>query len=245
VASSIVRGFPTREELLQTLRRSSLPSVIVEGSGDFFAYRRIEESLQATGVSFIVAGGRETVLWLHEQRQHFSQIRSIFIVDMDMWIYSGVPVHHQSGSMITTAGYSIENDLLADGDVLTYMTLVESAAFSRDMAVLTGWFSCIVTMILAGQQVGFAYHIDRIVDSAGNVTPSASANLNNAAGPNTTLMQDPIGRLRGKTLMSLVLRYLSYPGRHARHTAATLMDAAAARNGPNMTRLKTEIERCL
>src|SRR5260221_12407925 len=117
------RALPTVEELIELLKRSSLPTVLVEGSGDVQAFRGIEEMLGSLNASFLECSGRETLLTIFDRRSEFSNTKACFVVDKDMWMFSGVQSKYSE--LICTDGYSIENDIYQDGDLERLLTNAE------------------------------------------------------------------------------------------------------------------------
>jgi hypothetical protein len=103
----------TVDELVAVLKRSHLPTILVEGDDDVMVYRQIEKQLGSRKVNFQPCGGRNTLLKLFERRHEFAHLKVHFIADKDMWVFKGVP--NQYATISFTNGYSIENDLYSDG----------------------------------------------------------------------------------------------------------------------------------
>jgi hypothetical protein len=105
---------PTYEELLATLQRSSLPTVLVEGDDDIIIYRNIEARMQNTRLNFQPCYSRTTLLKLYKQRHTFpKKVKFAFVADSDLYVLSNTPEEYKD--VIFTYGYSIENDLYASG----------------------------------------------------------------------------------------------------------------------------------
>ncbi|MEY4934299.1 MAG: hypothetical protein RIS64_658 [Bacteroidota bacterium] len=101
------------DELVATLKRSNLPTILVEGDDDVMVYRQFEKQFGARKVSILPCGGRNTLLKVFERKHEFPHLKVHFIADKDMWVFEGVPEKYATISF--TSGYSIENDLYADG----------------------------------------------------------------------------------------------------------------------------------
>jgi hypothetical protein len=190
-------------------------------------------------------GGKQTVLEIFKHRCEFSHIQTAFIVDQDTWLFSGVPNEYQDPTIIVTNGYSIENDLYRDGDMESLLLANERANFQRDLARLVQWFSFAVRRLLQGHAAPLDYHPDRVVDRLGQLL----ADLQSRCGYNgpcpelfPTIFTNYSSHLRGKTLLGLLLRYLSAPGRNIRHNRMSLMESASVRNGPYMTRIHDRLD---
>lgn len=68
----------TVDELVASLRRTTLPTVLVEGSDDMNVYRWIEDRLDPAQVSILTCGGRNTLLQVYERRAEFSRLNHTF-----------------------------------------------------------------------------------------------------------------------------------------------------------------------
>jgi hypothetical protein len=232
-------------EYIQTLKHSYIPTVITEGDDDYSVFRRIEEKFSSIGLSLMPVGSKQSVLEIFRHRHEFSQIQTAFIVDRDIWIFSGIPAEYQDPAIIVTDGYSIENDLYRDGEMESLLLVEERSKFYRDLYELVQWFSYAVKRFLDGHDIQFDVHPDRIVDASGKLLPNLSAQFG-YNGPCPLLLpsiaENYPARLRGKTLMSLLVRYLSAKRRAIKHSRKSLLEAASVRNGPYMTSIHNRID---
>lgn len=106
----------TPEIIIQTLKRSSLKTVLIEGVDDLQIYRNIELDLDHLDIDFLPCGGRSTLLEVYKNKDEVST-RLLFICDNDMWLFVPSKVDKDT-DLITTNGYSIENELYQDGLLL-------------------------------------------------------------------------------------------------------------------------------
>lgn len=236
------------DEAVETIRRSSLPTVVTEGVTDYFVYRRLESLISDSGASFLPVGGRSNVLEIFARRAEMAGGNVAFVVDLDMWLFSGLPIEFQSHWIATTHGYSIENDLYADGEWERLLDHGERARFERDLGSLSAWFSREIDIYLSGGAPIIDLHPDRIVDNAGTVLPDLEAARQVSTRNQATFDQirgDYARLIRGKTLLGLLVRHLSYPGRAARHNNRSLMEMAAVVNGLLMNRLAEQVRLAL
>ncbi len=108
---------PNVENLVDALRLSNKPNIIVEGRDDEIIYGTLVERLGRFDVGFFSAGSKDTLLHLYEELSDcensgdFRHAPVAFIADQDMWLFRGIP--NQYDDIIWTEGYSIENDLYA------------------------------------------------------------------------------------------------------------------------------------
>lgn len=106
----------TPEIIIQTLKRSSLKTVLIEGVDDLQIYRNIEVDLDHLDIDFFPCGGRNTLLEVYKNKGEITT-KLLFICDSDMWLFVPSEINHEN-DLITTNGYSIENELYQDGLVL-------------------------------------------------------------------------------------------------------------------------------
>lgn len=239
------KAYVSSFEYIQTLKHSFIPTVITEGADDYSVFRRIEEKFVSIGLSLMPVGGKQNVLEIFKHRHEFAHIQTAFIVDQDTWLFSGIPSEFQNPAIIVTDGYSIENDLYRDGDMESLLLACEKNNFHRDLAELARWFSYAVRKFIDGHDSVLDYHPDRVVDSSGQLLSDLNARCG-YNGPCPVLFPTVIAnykaQLRGKTLLGLLVRYLSASGRGIKHSRKSLMEAASVRNGPYMTRINEQID---
>jgi len=118
----------TAEELVETLKRSSLTTVLVEGKDDMLIYRWIEQEIGFDKANFLPCGGRDKLLKVFKRRKEFNHIKTVFIADKDSFVYDeNIPVKYDE--IIWTTGYSIENDLYYGKAVERLLDLDEDVKF--------------------------------------------------------------------------------------------------------------------
>jgi len=225
-------------EAAATIVHSSLPTVVTEGEDDYTAYRHIEESLVDLGVSLLPLSGRDVVLQVYRLIPAEFLQRTMFVVDQDNWIYVGIPEEVAvSNRIVTTSGYSVENDLARDGELDLLMTLGERANFRAELDIVCKAHSVEVLKIQDGRKGNLATHVNRILNGQGTIWKSEEVCLETA----TALRANYLTLIRGKTLFELLLRQLSYSQRRVKHSRGSLMEVAAAREGEMLTKIKEEI----
>lgn len=231
---------PTKEELLATLRHSNLPTVLIEGYDDIIFYRRVEQEFNNFKIDMLPAGGKQTVLWLkNELRKKPVNIQVACIVDQDTWVNFGIP--DDIDDVITTYGYSVENDLYIDGDFEKLLLDDEARVFKHELSLFIYWYALALfrhTQSHDGEDLcSYREHPNNILDN--NYDNHISLNkeeiypeeLRKDIEDNYKL------KLRGKSLIYLLMRRLSSKNRIPKHNHKQLMDIAAARKGNNYIRL--------
>lgn len=232
------------DELSELLRKSNLPTIVTEGIEDYRFYRRIEDDLSDLGISLLPVGGRDMVLRLFDNRKYF-EINDIgFLVDRDLWVFSGVPATYSHRKIIVTNGYSIENDLYRDGDLETFLDQSERELFSGELSEIVGWYSFCVDRLLSGQPAVISCHPNQILDINGKIDAvfAGSIGYNAVVEPlNGDVLKEYSKLLRGKTLVELLIRRLSAKGRMVRFGRQQLMEIGAARGGALSMSIATQI----
>ena len=240
---------PTPDELIGLLVRSRLPTIVIEGDDDVIVYRRFEETLKHIGVDVLAAGGRESVLEIFRARARFSHIKCVFIIDLDTWVLSGIPTEYLARELITTDGYSIENDIIRDGDLESLLVSAERDEYEKSVHSLVSWFSFVIDQRRFGHDIPIARHVNELIDTGHTqLKPTLSASINLPTTPSESferIKDDYKKYLRGKTLFSLLLRYLSYAGRKPQHKGQALLETVAVKPGPILNRMRSNVEAAL
>lgn len=106
------------ELALRTLKRSKLPTLVVEGVHDKAIYRWIERLLAVPKVDLLPVGDRDILLDVYRRRSEVdSELPVAFMADLDKWVFDRYDIVDQNyRDIIWTTGYSLENDLYSDGN---------------------------------------------------------------------------------------------------------------------------------
>ncbi len=228
------------DEILETLKRSRLPTLVVEGGDDVIVYRRLEERLSDRSVSVFPVGGRTKILELLKKIEDLPRREAIaFAIDLDLWVITGVPVEFAYDRMVCTTGYSIENDAYHDCDFESLLTASERQQFQDEVTRFCHWYALAVDRLLRGLDERIDVHPSAFLDSPDKY--AAYVKLREGEAYPHLLGEQVVNEykrlLRGKSLMALLLRHLAKPGRAARHTRTALIERAAVQRGPLVERL--------
>lgn len=138
----------TAEEIISSLSHSKLPTVIVEGKDDLLIYRWFEKEIQSKRIEFFPCGGRTTLFKVYENRAKFSHLPVLFIADQDMFVFTEIPEEYEN--ICFTKGYSIENDLFADGEqnLIEELFPEERIIYQEILESLIEWFAFEVEIYL-------------------------------------------------------------------------------------------------
>lgn len=243
-ASQITKAQPTVNEIVALLKKTDLPTVICEGSDDLIVYRRLEEHLSHIGISVLPAGGRQNVLQIFDRRGEIpNSVRLVFIADRDTWINAAVPAAYITPVLCLTSGYSIENDVIADGNLESLLVGSEEVRYKAELSEFLDWYALALDRHLADQSNPIARHPDYVLNPAER--PSLMALHAGEAYPSAlrTALSSNYGMLvRGKSLLSLLVRNTNTRPGLPRHTDKALLEIVAARPGALLTRIRGEVE---
>lgn len=238
----------TVEEMYATLKNSDLPTVFVEGKDDIIFYRAVEKDIGNFSIDMFPAGNKDAVLSLRERVKTDSvEVPTVFIVDKDLWAYPECMVPNGLDDLVTTNGYSIENDLFIDGDLEFLMDDDEIQEFKREISKFSWWYALSVSRNLRGVESPFRAHPQKVLDdpdfyetntelSDGEVYPDELFNR---------ITSNYASLLRGKSLFALVLRQLSAKRREVKFSGKQLMEIGAKRKGSNFKRIQNAVKAAL
>ena len=215
-------------ELVDTLRRSNIPNIVVEGNDDIYIYRELESRFKIGEVGVHQAGGREKLLQIYEvlsdseKNGDFSHVPVAFIADRDMWVFRGIPARYND--IIWTNGYSIENDLYSSAKLRNRIR--DTKKYDEVLDSISAWFAYKVEEYLKKNppppvkifqsirdevNVCIDVHCDRIVPRAGTALASGVNFLHSSHRRVKEIRNEYDVKLRGKTLFDLLVRFLSKP----------------------------------
>ena len=141
----------TSADVISTLMRSSMPTVLTEGSDDYRVMRRIESKLSDIGIDFLPVGGKRKVLDAWNGLSSDLKKTVLPMVDLDLWVFSGIPADLHSHDFIYTIGYSIENDIFIDANLLNMCDAQERAEFVIKLEHIAAWYAYEIQKALRGQ----------------------------------------------------------------------------------------------
>ena len=252
----------TVNELVEILRHSNSPNIIVEGKDDVIIYRTLVEDYFKKGVIDIhQTGGREKLLHLYdllsnaEKEDDFRHVPVAFIADRDMWLFKGIPCRYKD--IIWTTGYSIENDLYSSAKLRQF---VQDPDYEDVLTSISAWFAWKVEEYLKNNPPSKPFNtirdetpVDEIDLPYARIVQEGTTQLN----PNLNYLSQDHKRfkmvkenystqLRGKLIFDLLWRFLNRPNQgfqRACINAYALYNIAIAVKPDHLfPRLKTEVQ---
>ena len=234
------------DEIVAYLKRTKLPTVLVEGTDDKSVYRNIEGKFEGLGIDILVCGGRDALLDVYSRRSEFSTSRVIFIADKDMWYFTGIPKKYQE-EIVFSNGYSLENDLYVKELFEGLLEKDEERDFRKLISELAIWFAFEVSRFKSDGRAFCDVHINRITD--GNSLSQEYLMEIGFVEPDPALVNKIIATyqesLRGKTLFQAILRFLSSSGRKSKYSRYNLLEMGAKINNACLDKMYKEVEQKL
>jgi hypothetical protein len=231
------------DEIVGTLQRSSLPSIVVEGSDDMIVYRRIEERLSSIDADVLPALGRDKLLKVFERRSELPcTARVVFIADKDTWVYGGVPAEYCDQMLVLTDGYSIENDLYRDGKLESLLLEEERQVFERELKDFVSWYAIALSRHFIDKNESIKLHPHHVLDS--NCFSSLVSLRHGECAPQALfdkIRSDYPRLLRGKSLLDLLVRQTTSPKRKPSHNSLALLELAAVNPGPLLQKIESNV----
>lgn len=238
---------PTADEVIATLQRSNLPTVLVEGTNDADIYHWIEQRLAPIQASVLPCGGRATLLRIFERRAEFQDTRVVFIADRDMWLFTQVPQQYEE--IIWTTGYSIENDLYAGSKIERLLEGSEKKIHREILKCAVQWFAFEIEEYRFGRSCQVACHINEVV-SPPKIELSQNFIKNRGYRRAKTATIREVRKnyklhLRGKTLFQILVRILNAPRRPAKYSLRAVLEVAfkSTQRNRHIERITQEIQK--
>lgn len=218
----------TEEEIVEVLKRTSLPTLLVEGVTEAPIYRHLRSLILATDAELLICNGRETLLAVWRRRGEFINTRVAFLADQDMWLFQP-ELMAEYPSIIWTTGYCIENDLFVIGKLEKFLEASELSSFQKLISVLSEWFTLEVQKFLSNETYILKTHIKVLCPNGATLCSAYSASRNYS--PKDSKLAERISRdyrylIRGKQIFQALQIQLSAPRRRTKYSNAQLLDIA-------------------
>ncbi len=214
----------SEDEIVGLLKRTLLPTILVEGSDDVSVYNRhLESQINIEDVDVLPCQGRPTLLNVFQRREEFKNSQVVFVADKDMWFFLGIPEEYKS-QIVFTDGYSLENDIYVEQSFKRLLDKDDIKKFENLIKELSIWFAFEVNRYKETGDSKCDVNTDRIC-------PNDTLCINfkqtiNFVDPPYELV-DRIHReyaraLRGKNLFQALLRFLTR--RTSNYSRANLLE---------------------
>jgi Protein of unknown function (DUF4435) len=228
----------SEDEMVSFLKKTSLPTILVEGDDDCYVYRQLENKIDVEDVDILICNGRKSLINIFNRRHEFKESAVVFVADKDMWFFSQVPIEYKD-HIIFTDGYSIENDLynkdfleglLDQDELLKFRFLINELsiwfAFEVERHTIHGYSQCNV-------------HINKICPD-NKVCEKFKESIDFLEPPINLvkfISEEYIRALRGKNLFEALLRFLSHKNRASKYSRLNLIEMSLKSNNSRINYL--------
>lgn len=240
----------TDTEIVNVLKRSFMPTLVIEGNDDLYIYHWLKKQLDVPLVSLLPCGGRQTLFKVFNRRDEFLNSKVIFIADQDLYRFTGIPKNKEK--IVFTSGYCIENDVYLGSNICSFLDDEDIQSHEALLDIITKWFSFEIEKYLDSlneeKQVDLSLskHINEISPRNLNSICPNFANKISYKEPSTEVLEivrkDLFLNLRGKQLFQMLSRFLSNKGRFSTFTDKNLIEIALKQgNNPFISELTGNI----
>ncbi|MCR6639855.1 MAG: DUF4435 domain-containing protein [Sporocytophaga sp.] len=216
----------TVDEIVNTLKRSSLTTVLVEGKDDVIIYRWIEEEIGIDNANFLPCNGRDTLLKVFLRRNEFLNIKTLFIADKDSYIYGTIPPIYED--IIWTNGYSIENDLYCGKEIEKLLDKKEASFFNLAISNFIQYYGFEVEKVKGNLGFNLSTHPNEVLCEQHKLKLDFLRDINYTP-PDTHVISLLTAKydllIRGKSLFALLLRFLCHKNRLIKHNKKALLES--------------------
>lgn len=225
------------DEIVATLLKSRIPTVLTEGNDDVIVFRRLEQDHQDKFLSMLPVGGRTKLLDVYLKLKKIGKHKEfLYICDRDLWVFTGIPDEYKCDRIIFTDGYSIENDVFQDGELHTLLTATEASSFESNLRRFCDWFALNVDNICSGKAGELKVHPQNVFNDS-SVAATVSAAKEGGLEKKKCyceISKNPYRFLRGKSLMALLCMFLNKSGRKPRHNSLALLEIVSRKPGDRL-----------
>jgi hypothetical protein len=225
----------SEDEMVSYLKRTSLPTILVEGNDESLVYRYLENKINIENVDILICDGRPMLIKVFKRREEFQQANVVFVADRDMWFFRGIPEEYKD-DIIFTDGYSLENDLYIQSFFEGLLNKSELQSFQNLIKELSVWFAMEVNRYIETGDSLCDVHINQICPK--DVLSEEFKVKIGFVDPPVHLIQiisqDYTRALRGKNLFEALLRFLSYSKRDSKYSRTNLLELGAKNENPRL-----------
>ena len=214
------------DEIVATLKRSTLTTVLVEGKDDVLIYRWLEDEIGIVNANFFPCGGRDKLMQVFERRDEFPDISTVFVADKDAFVYVNPPDEYSD--IIWTNGYSIENDLYYGRRIEDLMSNNEKVIFLKSLNSFIEYYAFEVEKCVRAEEYNLRSHPQQIICEIQHEVKQEfldEINFKKAEqGIENNIKENYDVLIRGKSLFALLTRILSKSTRAVKHSKLSLLE---------------------
>ncbi|MDW2204555.1 DUF4435 domain-containing protein [Vibrio sp. 1636] len=160
----MARAQLTKDEIVASLKRTNVPTILVEGKDDIHVYRNLINAIDEPLLSIIACGDRDVLFKVFREIKelNLSEKKIVFIADKDNYLYMGVPDEYED--IIFTNGYCMENDLYDRSDIKEkLMSEGEVDEYRHLIDLISIWYSFEIEQLKKGLEAKTGTHIKALL----------------------------------------------------------------------------------
>lgn len=222
---------PTVDEIISTLKRSNIPTILIEGTDDLFIYRWIKRKITATPVALQACGGRNNLFSVYHRRSEFINSTVAYVADRDGFRFKPIP--KEFAGIIFTKGYCIENDVYTGSEISNFIDPENKTELDTLREVIGSWFAYEVEKFLNCPECtnleNAGAHINLVTPNGNEICPKFSKSIGYIPANEKyreLVFSNYDFNVRGKQLFQMLARLLSRKGRFSKFTDKNLVEIA-------------------
>lgn len=229
--------------IINTLKRGNSPTLIVEGKDDYIAFKDFEIENVSWGLTVLPVKGVQNVRKIIESVDDIKHPALAFLIDSDCAVFDHVSYPYARDDTFYTDGYSIENDLIRDGNVIKLLKKDEEPIFNSQLFELSKYFMCAACCHIEGKPGNPMSANAHMLFSPENSLHDKYASwiLKEECGLDDGYkapLSEPFKYIHGKSLLSLFTKHLSKSGRSSSFSAANILEIGGIARGECMKRIE-------
>lgn len=219
------------DTIISVLKHNSIPTILVEGTGDVEIYRWLEGLMGVGKVDILQCGGRKDLFDIYLRRSEFNGTPVVFLADLDSFLYSSIEIKYRD--IIFTTGYSIENDVLANSNIKYLLDDNEKNDYDIALERMMEIYSQKIVRRLYNPSEDLNVHAMSYYDFENSKFLSPNPFTSYAKDPDwyTYINQNPNLTIRGKNLVSIYTSILSRKSRRSKYSRENIIELHLKQSG--------------
>ena len=207
-------------EIVAAVKRSELPTILVEGVQDKQALRLLD-SLTGKKGKVLSCSGRNNLFKVWERRGEFAGKRIAFLADRDLYVIKRIPAEFKG--IIFTDGYSLENDMLESKRWMSLQDAVDKLHYDK-MTKLNIDHFWVQTRTFIDTGTSPQWMSAHSLKENNFVLSPHEKLKQSKCGLYRRISSNPIRYIRGKNVLHAVHYSLSHKMRHVKYRPEQIME---------------------
>lgn len=246
------KSLPTTDEIINSLKRSFIPTILIEGSDDVFIYRWLQSKFSADIIALQPCGGRINLFSIYDRRNEFKNKNVVFIADKDAYRFVEIP--EDKNEIIFTTDYCIENDIYEGSEIHHFIDDEDKSKHDLLREIIGRWVAFEVQNFQNSypeqNSIAIAAHINLVCPPELNSICPKFAHSIGYIDPEEAWLKKIVNEynlnVRGKQLFQMLSRFMSKKGRFSNFSEKNLVEIALKQgNNVLLDRLVSDISNVL